>query len=86
MKKCFSRTISDLMMKYSAGVLVMGQLTLLPNISSLGFELAENKPLLFSIIFNRRTCYTIVYGGLSVWVTCPAVLRLQGPALKESSS
>ena len=64
----------------------MGQLTLLPNISSLGFELAENKPLLFSIIFNRRTCYTIVYGGLSVWVTCPAVLRLQGPALKESSS
>ena len=64
----------------------MGQLTLLPNISSLGFELAENKPSLFSIIFTRRTCYTIGYGGLSVWVTCPAIFYLQGPALKESLS
>ena len=63
----------------------MGQLTLLPNISSLGFELAENKPLLFSIIFTRRTCYTIGYGGLSMWVMYPAILHLQSPALKELS-
>jgi len=39
----------------------------------------ENKPLLF---FTCRTCYTIVYGGLSVWVTYPAVLRLEVPVLK----
>ena len=64
----------------------MGQLTLLPNISPLGFELAKNKPSLFSIIFTRRTCCTFGYGGLSVWVPYPSVLRLQGPTLKESLS
>ena len=45
MKNCISRTISDLMMKYSTGVSGV-----LLNISSLGLELTKNKPLLFSII------------------------------------
>jgi len=51
MKKCLSWPISDLMMKFLAGVSVMGRLTLLLNILSLGHELAKNKPQLFSNIF-----------------------------------
>ena len=57
----------------------MGRLMLRQIFSSLGHELGENKPLLF---FTRRTCYTILYGGLSVWVTYPAILRLEAPVLK----
>jgi hypothetical protein len=68
------------MMKFLAGVSVMGRLMLRQNFSSLGHELGENKPLLF---FTRRICYTILYGGLSVWVTYVAVLVLEAPVLKK---